>query len=570
MTVGEDQKFPTIVRLKRLAQAVGLLVFLLAAHAQGQRRDFLKVSLFGEEQMHRIIRHQLFLRQGGSFPGVHDPGAARRWIFFDDLAQLADDDAAHAPLALQRRLQLGNGFLQRFGLLQPFADVFAVDVAQLDLGNEIRLDLVDRKALHQIRDHVGLALCAADDGDGAVDVEQDFSKALQQVQLGLLFVQLEKDAPADALHAPRRPLVENLAHAHDARVARDEDVEVAGKAVAQRRELKELLHELFRVGTALEVDGKLQAAQIGLVAHVGDLAQLARLHQLRHLVDDGFHRGGVRDLVDLENVLLRQEPPAGSHFHAAAAGAVDALHLLAVVENLAPGREIGRGHGGQQIVLRVFEVRDRRFAHFGQIKAADLARHADGNAGIGRHEHVRERGRQQRRLLHRTVVIVHEIHRVAVDLTEQLRADGRELRFRITGRSIGHVARENLAEVALRVHKRREQRAVPLGKTHHGFVDRSVTVGVQTHRLSDDVGGFCASAAQQVHLIHRVQQLPVAGLEAVNLRDCAGDNDAHGVRHVVLLQRFGDGLGDHLRLQADHVGVVCFFRFLSFLSRHSF
>ena len=51
---------------------------------------------------------------------------------------------------------------------------------------------------------------------------------------------------------------------------------------------------------ALEVDGQLQAGQVRLVAHVGDLPDLAGLDQFGHFVHDGLGGGGVGDLVDLD------------------------------------------------------------------------------------------------------------------------------------------------------------------------------------------------------------------------------------------------------------------------------
>ena len=48
-----------------------------------------------------------------------------------------------------------------------------------------------------------------------------------------------------------------------------------------------------------------------------------------------------------------------------------------------------------------------------------------------------------------------------------------------------------------------------------------------------------AAPRQQAHFIHGVQELAVGGLEAVDLRNGAGDDDAHGVGHIVLVQRLG-------------------------------
>ena len=101
-----------------------------------------------------------------------------------------------------------------------------------------------------------------------------------------------------------------------------------------------------------------------------------------------------------------------------------------------------------------------------------------------------------------------------------------------------------------------EQSAVAPGEAHHRLVDGGVAVGIQLHGGAHHVGGLGALSPQQVHLVHGVQQLAVAGLEAVNLRDGPGDDDAHGVGHIVDLQRLGDGLLQHLGAQAHDVGVV--------------
>ena len=331
MTVGEDEKFPAVRRAEALAERVAVLILLLAAHAQRLRRDLLEIALAREEQLHRVIRHKILGRHLRHGLRRDDARAPRRRVLADDLLELADDDAADAALALERRLEVGNVFFQRVGLGRALEDVLAVDVAQLDLSHKVCLHLVEAKARHEVRHDVGLALGIADDGNGTVDIEQDLTKALQQVELGALFLQVEEHAPADTLHAPGDPLVENLAHAHHARVSGNEDVEIAGKAVAQRREPEKLLHDLLGVCAALEIDGELQAAEVGLVAHIGHFAQLARLGELGHLVDHGLDGRGIRDLIDLDDVFLRQMPPAGAHLHAATAGAIDLGHLVAVV-----------------------------------------------------------------------------------------------------------------------------------------------------------------------------------------------------------------------------------------------
>ena len=48
----------------------------------------------------------------------------------------------------------------------------------------------------------------------------------------------------------------------------------------------------------------------------------------------------------------------------------------------------------------------------------------------------------------------------------------------------------------------------------------------------------------------------MGGLETVDLRDGTGDDDAHGVGHIVGFQRVGDGLFHHRRVKPHNVGVI--------------
>ena len=101
-----------------------------------------------------------------------------------------------------------------------------------------------------------------------------------------------------------------------------------------------------------------------------------------------------------------------------------------------------------------------------------------------------------------------------------------------------------------------EQGPVPLGEADHGVVDGRVAVGIEAHGLAHDVGGLGPGPGEQAHLVHGVEELAVAGLEPVDLRDGPGDDDRHGVGHVVGLQGVGDGLLQHGGPQAHHVGVA--------------
>ena len=362
------------------------------------------------------------------------------------------------------------------------------------------------------------------------------------MQLVLLLVQVKEHAAAHAFRAPSCPLVQQLAYAEHARHTADQHIEIAGKAVHQRRHLHQLRHQLVRIRASLEVDRNLEAGKVGLVSHVCDLAHLAGLNQLGDLVDDRFDRGRVRDLGDLDQVFLFVIRPFGAHLERAAAGLVDRAHLGLIVDQLAAGRKVRRWHGRNQIMLRVFDIFDRRAAHLAEVEAAEIGCHADRNARVRGHEDVREGGRQQHRLLHRAVVVVHEIDRVRVDVAEQLGAERVQLGFGVTRRGVRHVARIHLAEVALGVHERSQQRLVAARQAHHSLVNGRIAVRVELHGRADNVRGLGAVAVQQPHLVHGVQQLAVRRLKAVDLRDRARHNNAHRIRHIVLAQRVRDAL----------------------------
>ena len=566
--VGQKQQLPPVGGLEAQQQPVALLILLLTAHPQGLGGDLLEIALPGEEEGHGIVLHGLTLVELLDLVGIDDLALAGRGVLLVHLPELVRNDGPELPAIVQGGLQLLNLPLQLLGLGGALEDVLAVDVAQLDFRHELRLDLVDAEAHHQVRHHLALQLRIADDGDGLVDVQQDLLQTSQQVQLVLLFRQIKPDPAAHAVHAPGAPLLQNLAHAHDPGVAAHQNVEVAGKGVLQGGELEELLHELARIRAPLQIDGQAQAVQIRLVPHVVDLPDLAGFDQLGHLVQNGLGGGGVGDLEDLDDVLLREIAPAGPKLHAAPACPVDFLHLRPLIEDLTPGGEVRRREGGEQIVVRVLQKGDGGLADLVQIEAADGAGHAGGDAGVVGDQHVGEGGGQQGRLLHAAVVIVGKVHGVLVDVPEELGADGGELRLGVAGGGVGHVPGVDLAEVALGVHKGGQQGLVARGETHHGLIDGGVSVGIQAHGLAHDVGALGPGAGEQAHLVHGVQELAVRGLEAVDLRDGPGDDHRHGVGHEVLLQRLGDGLLQHLGAQAKDIGIVKFLLFGFFFLRH--
>ena len=164
-----------------------------------------------------------------------DPArAARHHILLVDRGQLVADDLLDIVLARKDLLEFGDLTLELGNVLGAVEDVLLVDVAELELGDKLGLGFVDVEAAHEVGHDLGLELGAADDGDGLVDIEQNRLKAVQQMQALGLFAQVKVNAATRGLNTPLDPLVQDLAHAHNARVTIDQHVEVARERILQR------------------------------------------------------------------------------------------------------------------------------------------------------------------------------------------------------------------------------------------------------------------------------------------------------------------------------------------------
>ena len=139
-------------------------------------------------------------------------------------------------------------------------------------------------------------------------------------------------------------------------------------------------------------------------------------------------------------------------------------------------------------MVRVFQKGDGGVAHLAQVEAAQIAGHAHRDALVGAHQHVGKGGGQQGGLLQLAVVVVHEIHRILIDVPEQLAADGVQLDLGVPACRPGHIPGVHLTEVALAVHKGMEQRPIAPGQADHGVIDGLVAVGVELHGGPHHVG----------------------------------------------------------------------------------
>ena len=189
--------------------------------------------------------------------------------------------------------------------------------------------------------------------------------------------------------------------------------------------------------------------QIGLITHILNFSNFTDLNQLRHLVHNHFHGGGIRNLINFNAVAVLDIAPLCPQLEAAASGRIDLTGGSFVKQQLSAGGEVRSRQGLQNVVLRIFHQCNGGIANLFQVERANVTCHTDGNAQVGIDQNVGICGGQQNGFFQRSVIVIHHIHGIGVNIAEQLCADGIQLGFRITVGSIGHIAGINLTKVTL-------------------------------------------------------------------------------------------------------------------------
>ena len=430
--VGENQNLSRAGCLQRKGQFVPLLELLLAGHSQRLGSDLLQIAFPGDEDRHRVIgsclRRFLYI----DLVVINQTRTAVCAVFFADLVKFLHDDGLDAGIGFENLFQVLDRLFQFLCLGGLLKNIFLVDIAQFNLRHKFSLKLVDPETDHQVGNDLGIGFRAANNGDGLVNIQQDPRKALEQMEPFLFALELKKRPAANSLSPPCDPLLQQFPHAHDAGHTGNQNIEVAGKAVLQRRQAEKLQHELFGIDAALDVNGQLETGKVGLVTHIVDLLDLAGVDQLGYLVDDGLGGDGIRNLIDFNQIAVLHILPAGADLERATPRLIDGAHLGGIIDDLAPCGEVRRWQSLQQIAAGVADKCLRCLTNLPQIEAADIAGHSGGNSGVAGHQDVGKCGGKQDRLLHCAVIVVHHVHGVKVDVPEKLCRDGFQLGFGIT------------------------------------------------------------------------------------------------------------------------------------------
>jgi len=162
----------------------------------------------------------------------------------------------------------------------------------------------------------------------------------------------------------------------------------------------------------------------------------------------------------------------------------------------------------------------------------DVGRHAHGDAGCAVDQQVGHARRQDDRLFQRAVEVLDKVDGVLVDVGQHVLAHRRHARFGVAHG--GGAVPVDAAEVALAVDQGVAHGEV-LGHAHHRLVDSHISMRVVlAQHLADDARALLVGAVRpEAHIVHRVQDATVDGLEAVaGIRQRPGDDHAHGVVEV--------------------------------------
>ena len=489
-----------------------------ALRAVSVERRALDVAVAREGDDHHLLVDQLLDVEAALDLLGGDLGAARVAVALLEVVEVLADDRDDAPCLREDVLEVGDLGDQRAVLVLELLALEAGQAAQAHVDDGLRLALREREG--GLQPGLGLvrARAAADDPDDLVDVVDGDAQALDDVQPLLGLAQQEQRAPADDLLAVREVGVEQAAQAQRARLAAvDHQVDDRLRGL-QRRVLVELVDDDLRVLALLELDDQPDALPVGLVAHVGDAGDPAVLHDLDDLLDDARLADLVGDLRD-DELLLRAhvlDLDAAAQAHEPAARRVG-LQDAAPAHDDAAGREVGAADDlaelAQRDVGRV-EHGAQRGDDLAQVVRREARGHAHRDAVRAVAEQVREAPGQHDGLGQRLVVVRDAVDRLAVEVRHQL--DGGAVHARLR---VAHGCRRiavDRAEVALAVDQRVARRE-RLGEPHERRIDDRFAVRVVVARgVAGDLRALAVlGARRQVQVVHRDQDPPLGGLEAV-------------------------------------------------------
>ena len=447
---------------------------------------------------------------------------------------------------------------------------------ELQLQDGIGLLVGEVEALDELLMGIAAALAGPDHDDDLVEHIEDGGKGLEDVDAGAQLLQLKLKPPLDRAAAEVQPEPQDLLEvgfdgcADLEIVGGDEAGEVDGVGDLERGVPEEVGHRRrrFHPGIVSALAAKLHHHPDlvgGLVSNIDKLRHLLGNDEPADLLDEGAFVDAVGDGVDDDEALtpFLFKVPVALELDRSAAGFVDVLKLLAVVEDGTTGGEVRTLQLAGQIGERgvwIIEQDDSGVDDLAEVVRRNSGGHTHRDAFASVDEELRELRRQHDGFEVLTVVVGAVVDGALLQLREQLDGDGGELALAVPHGS-GGVAIEG-AEVALSEDERVSQ-GEGLDHADEGVVDRGITVGVILgHDLTNHRGRLTESSVRQQTevVVHRIENAPLNRLQPVTyIGQCPGGDDGESVIEVAVPGRFVERYRADLRhgwaLRATRPGV---------------
>ena len=193
---------------------------------------------------------------------MDDFGFSGLAVFFCHIAQLLTDDIFDFCIRAKCFMQTFDFLFQCIQLCNAFQNIFLIDVAQLNLRDIFRLNLINFKACHQIRHNHFFLLGATDNGNRLINIHQDFGKPFEQVIFFGFPLNIKCKLSADGIHAEVRPVLQNFAHAKRHGLAMNQHIKITAEAIRQRCHGEQLVHQQLHICAALEVNRNFQTVSV--------------------------------------------------------------------------------------------------------------------------------------------------------------------------------------------------------------------------------------------------------------------------------------------------------------------
>ena len=141
--IGEEENRILVFGVEYLPQAVAFLEALFVISLKRFKRYLFKISLLGKDYLAGIIFDGVIINVFLDRICVDYLRTSRLTVFFLDFRELLCDKCFELIFIFKNLLNLRNFCLEIFNLGNSVDNILTVEVAKLDFGNVIRLNLVN-------------------------------------------------------------------------------------------------------------------------------------------------------------------------------------------------------------------------------------------------------------------------------------------------------------------------------------------------------------------------------------------------------------------------------------------